>query len=438
MVLTFGLGSAQIVTNLLVGGREAATATSTGNVASTSAGQLAGQLAAVAFYLGCLTILVTNISITRRFPQLSALILFLIFFSVVTVGDFVASGGQGLRFSYYTIAILLVVGWSIQPHFEDLAIFGFGGLLVAVGSLLLIPSGLGWMPTSYVTLNEKALVGTQTLAGIYPQGNILGMVLGATLPLMLLFKRRLLGIASFGVALFTLLLSSSRTSLTGLAVSTGVVIVLLVVRRPLLLRIMIVLGALFIVGVMVVLPLVTHNGSAFTNRGQIWIDSIAHWDSLSALAFGNGLAIYGIGGSIALALGAPSYHGHNEFVTVMTTSGLVAVLLLAALFGVAIYRGMTLEKTRLARIISYFLLTLLGISIAETLMRLDTVDPLAWSTWLPFVLCFFAVPDETEYTAESPRREKRATRRSAAPPPRPRSAPPALPGPTGRRSAPWR
>lgn len=440
VLLTFGLGSAELITDLLVGGRLPATATSTGNVAATSAGHLAGQVAAIAFYLGCLVIFVSNLSTAQRFPQLTALLLFLVFFAVVTTADFVASGGTGLRFSYYAVAILVVVAWSVQPHFEDLALVGGVGLLAAIASLALIPAGTGWMPDSYFTLNEKAIIGTRTLGGIYPQGNILGMVLSSTMPLMLLFRRRLLGFAAYGIAFWTLLLSASRTSGAGLAVSTAVVLVALLARREGVVKIIIVLGALFIAAVMVVLPIITTDPDAFTTRGQIWIYSIEHWDSLSALFFGSGLAIYGIGGDIALALGAPSYHGHNEFVTLMTETGIVAALLFASLFAVALARVLRLAHGRTLRVVSYFLLTLIGVCIAETPMRTDTIDMLTWATWLPFVLCFFAVTgnggkDSTTSTGTIER--SRMPSIEGSPSVRPRVTAGRTAEPTGRRAAQW-
>lgn len=437
-LVTFALGSSRSVVNLLVGGRAAATATSTGTVVATGAGELAGNVAAAAFVLACLGVVVANVAQVRRFPQLTALILFLVFFAVVTVADFVANEASGLRFSYYAIAVLLVVGWSVQPRFEDLGIIGAVGLLVAVASLALIPSGTGWMSESYATLNEKALIGDRTLGGIYPQGNILGMVLSSTMPLMLLFKRRLLGLASFAVGLWALLLTASRTSWAGLAVSTAVVLVLLAARKGRVLRILTVLGAVAITSVVVALPILTTDPLAFTARGQIWIYSREHWGSPTALLFGSGLDVYGIGGAIATALGAPSYHGHNEFVTLMTTSGLVAAVLFAVLFGLAVARVLMLPIGRPMRTVSYFLLTLIGISIAETPLRIDTVDLLAWCTWLPLVLCFFAVTGSEGPLVAGTADRNRA--RAVTPPlALHRLDPPRTPSePSGRRAAPWR
>ena len=93
------------------------------------------------------------------------------------------------------------------------------------------------------------------------------------------------------------------------------------------------LGIAFAAGC--ILPLITHNPAAFTNRGYIWQASHAAWaqDPL----FGNGSNWFSVIGSSSASLGPTWFHAHNQFLQLLVTGGVV----LAVLAGVLIVTAMT-------------------------------------------------------------------------------------------------
>ena len=402
LILTFLYTAAGQVVNLIVGGRLPASFESTGRVAVTALGTEVTTLGTIAFYGGSAALFFYNfIRRDRKAAPGWPVLLLLGFFLSVSLMNFFGSNGTSLRIGSRVGIVLVLVLWSIRPKIRDLRVIGIFGTLVALGSFALIPSGKAWMLRADFALVEKALVGQDLLGGIFPQSNIMGLAMAACAPFALLMKRRLVGVVSFLIMAGALLLTSSRTSLIGFGIALAVAIVALLFRRPKSVSMVHGIAAVGMGIGTIVLPLVTKDWHAFTDRGGIWSLSRQEWKSPEQFLLGNGLEFYGLGSTFARKFGSPSYHGHNEFVTILTMSGAVTVCVFIVVMIIA-FRGASYASVG-RRPALFALLSLLGISIAETPLRIDTVDILPWATWFGLIAIVMAGANERADALEEAR-----------------------------------
>jgi len=429
LILTFLYTAGGMVVNLLVGGRLPASFESTGRVAVTALGTEVTTLGTLGFYAGSAALFLYNLIRRDRRPAPGwPVLLMLGFFLSVTLMNFFGSNGTSLRIGSRVGIVLVLVLWSIRPKIRDLRVIGAVGTLVALGSFALIPSGKAWMLRADFALVEKALIGQDLLGGIFPQSNIMGLAMAACAPFALLMKRRLVGVLSFLIMSGALLLTSSRTALIGFGVALAVAIVALLFRRPKSVSMVHGLAAVGVGIATIVLPIVTKDWEAFTKRGAIWTLSRQEWKSPGQFLLGNGLEFYGLGSTFARKFGTPSYHGHNEFVTILTMSGAVTVCLFIVVMIIA-FRGASYASVG-RRPALFALLSLLGMSIAETPLRIDTVDILPWATWFGLIAIVMAGANERAEALE----EARSVAEAGDPDP---DHPADLtPGPQGSQTAP--
>ena len=83
-----------------------------------------------------------------------------------------------------------------------------------------------------------------------------------------------------------------------------------------------------------IVPLVTTDPAAFTNRGYIWQASHAAWAQHPFV--GNGSDWFSIVGSSSASLGPTVFHAHNQFLQLLVTGGVVLALLVGLLVATAV------------------------------------------------------------------------------------------------------
>jgi O-antigen ligase len=378
--------------SLIIAGRLPADRLSTGRIADTELGVLVQSWGAPLCVAGCLSIVVWNlVRDPARARPLWPLASMMLLFAAIAVANLAASGGE-LRSGSRIALLLALTIWSIQPRLEDLRVLGSVGLVIVAISVLLLPSGKTWMPAADVVLQEKALIGTQLMAGPFGQSNVLGLALGVTLPFVFLFRRMWVRLGAFGLLTFFLVLTGSRSTLIGVAGAAVIGVIVVCVRDRFLSGLVAALGAVGLVIVSFWVPLGTSDPQAFTQRGSIWMISRATWGATTeSFLFGQGLEYYGVGGHFAVFdHGSPTYHGHNEFVSIMTTSGLLSLVAFLGVVATALY-GLLRTTGRGRRTGLFATVTLLGCGIAETPLRIDAIDSLGWLTWFSLFSIVVAV-----------------------------------------------
>lgn len=398
MLTAFVWSCAGNFVNLVFGGRLPADFDSTGNVAQTAIGGRVGTLSVIIGYVVIAALISYNVILKKTKTVIHwPLALILIFFLTVSLANFAASGGVELRIGAREAIALGVALWSIQPKLRDLRVVGAAAFGVALCSFALIPSGRAWMLHADASLLEKAIIGHDLLAGPFPQSNVLGLVLTAGIGFIFMMKHAFWRVVAFVTVGFALLLSGSRTSLIAVAVACVVALVAVLVRSHRGWTTICAVSGLITAAAVFVLPISTHDPAAFTDRGEIWMLSRVTWLSgVKTFLVGNTLSFYGSGSQFSVQNGTPTYHGHNEFVTVMTMSGVIALLLLALIFWLAMRNTLAIRGAG-ARSGALVLLCLLVASLAETPLRIDTVDSVGWMAWFAlFGLLFAAARDAND------------------------------------------
>lgn len=291
-------------------------------------GALLGVLALCAF------VLVTHL---RRVPTDGAAVLLLsaALFAFGTWRDVVA--GAVLSRNDLLIPSVVLAVWLLRPRRRDLAVLGWvvltSALLnAAVGAL--VPGGLFRHEDGGLIAPEKQILPGGILVGVFAQGNNLGQLLSLGAPAVAFLPRRWRApavVAVVGVVLW----SASRSSL--LAIAAAGAVFLLVSRGGPLWRGAAALAALVGLGsVLVLLPLLTTDPTAFSNRGYIWAVSLDAWRQEPLIGWGSGY--YTAIGRYVNPLGGTAWHGHNSVVQLLVTGGLVQVGLVAVLAALLLHR----------------------------------------------------------------------------------------------------
>lgn len=381
--------------SLIIAGRLPADRLSTGRIAETALGTLVQNAGLVACVGGCLALVVWNLlTDAARIRPLWPLASTVLLFACVSFSNLAASGDE-VRSGSRVALLLAVTVWAIQPTVEDLRVVGTTGVILVAVSVALLPSGKTWMPAADIVLQEKAIIGTQLMAGPFGQSNILGLALAVTMPFVFLFRRPWTRLASFLVVGFFLVLTGSRSTLLGIVASVVLGIIVVAMRGRFLAGVVAVIGVLGLAVGSLWIALTTTDPEAFTQRGSIWMISRATWAATNrTLLFGNGLDYYGIGGHFAVFdHGSPTYHGHNELVSIMTTSGAVTLTAFLLIYGTVVFGALRMTG-RGRRTMFLAMFAVLGCGIAETPLRIDTIDSLGWLTWFSLFAAVVAVMGE--------------------------------------------
>ena len=256
------------------------------------------------FYLTiglCLWIIVL---LWRRSPSRRglALIVFLLPWAYLVIRDQYAQ--QRPENIYELMPVLAVAIWMLRPRIARLQVLGYVVGVTIVASLLVgiaLP-GHGIQRNAagaLVTVDKQILPGGE-LVGIFSDANSLGQFIALGLPAVMLIRARGWRIVIALCGLFALVWCASRSSMY--AVALTIVVYLVVSRTRAHSRAFVAFLLLSIAFAAVcILPLITHDPAAFTNRGYIWQASQGAWAQHPL--FGNGSDWFSVIGSSSASLG---------------------------------------------------------------------------------------------------------------------------------------
>jgi O-antigen ligase len=229
--------------------------------------------------------------------------------------------------------LLVLALWVLRPPLERLVVLGYLTAATAAISVLLgvlVPAkGVFSSLSGELISPEKQLLPWGLLIGPFTDSNNLGQFLCLGLPCLAFVRKPVLRAALILGVAFTIVWSSSRSSL-GAVLAAGVA-TLLVLTVPRAARKVASTGLLLaLTSLVVLLPLTVQNNTAFTNRGYIWRLSLDRWWAQNPLV-GLGPRWYSETGKYANGIGNTAFHGHNELVQMLVTGGLVNIVLIAVL-----------------------------------------------------------------------------------------------------------
>jgi len=273
---------------------------------------------------------------------------------------------------------VVVALWILRPRLQLLAVLGLLcgiSVLIAIVLGLAVPSkGIFHFDTGDLVIDDKATLPMGILVGYLTHGNSMGIATVLSLPLIFLVKKEWARAALLylvptalarpvfiGLAVFALFWSASRSSwgaaAVGLIAFAVIKVMPLNLRRP--------LGpivALVPFALVATLPWVTHDPTAFTNRGFIWSSSLEYW-RLHPFA-GWGANFYDTIGQTSDRIAATAFHGHNQMVQLLVTGGVVVVVLVGlVIIACAVRAGRFAEQGHVVGVV--YLATLAGASLLE-------------------------------------------------------------------------
>jgi O-antigen ligase len=303
---------------------------------------------------------------------------------------------------------VVVAVWVVRPGLRHLRLLGYLAGAVAVVSVLvgvLLPDkGLFRALDGNVITQEKALLPSGILVGIFTHGNTLGQYLLLGLPLIALVPRPVVRTALLAVALLALVWSAARSSVGG-AVALALVAVVLsllpAARRAVPGR----LVAWAALGLVVLLPFLTTTPGAFTNRGGIWAVSLAHWRDHPWV--GNGADFYTRIAQTTGDLGGTVYHGHNEVVQLLVTGGVVLAVLTALLVLAAVHRAT--RSPYGVQVGVAIALAIAGASLLEVSLQFEAGGVFVPVLLLPLATLLVGEPLVAEPSEQAPRPAAAAT-----------------------------
>lgn len=240
--------------------------------------------------------------------------------------------------------------WAAYPRVRVLAVVGHltgatAVLAVAMGALVPM-AGLYRSAAGDLISPDKQLLPVGLLVGPFTDSNNLGQVLVLGAPALLAVRRRGAALAWLAVVLVALVWSSSRSSLVAAGAAGAAVAVVALARTPGVRALLAGLAGAGALATVVLVPLLTVASAttgaarastadlAFTNRGYVWRLSLETFSQRPLTGWGSNW--YSEVGGTANPLGGFTYHGHNQLVQQLVTTGLLgtaalAVLALAAL-----------------------------------------------------------------------------------------------------------
>ncbi len=269
-----------------------------------------------------------------------------------------------LRLADLLYPLPVIAVWLLRPGLKQLRLLGYLAGLVAVLSVLiaiLLPDkGVFRSIDGTVITEEKNLLPWGMLVGIFTHGNTLGQFLVIGIALIALIANRGHRNALLVITLTALVWTSARSTLYA-AAALAAFVLLLSVLPPRLRGAPVRIILLVTFGMVALLPLVTHDPVAFTNRGFIWGASLNAW-RLHPLV-GNGSHYFSDLARTSADLGGTVYHGHNEFMQLMVIGGVVLAVLVGVMVLTAVEKaGRGAERSLFA---FAFLFSVAGASLLE-------------------------------------------------------------------------
>ncbi|SDQ68285.1 O-antigen ligase family protein [Quadrisphaera sp. DSM 44207] len=226
--------------------------------------------------------------------------------------------------------LLVLAVWVLRPALRDLAVLAWlTGLTAAVSTAVALVApeqGLFRSVRGEFIQPDKQLLPGGVLVGVFTQGNNLGQFLVLGLPAVVLVARRRWRLLLVVLVAAALVWSASRSSLAAFAAAAATLLALALSGRSPALRACVSSGALAVATALtLLLPFLTRDDAAFSNRGYIWRLSLAAWRE--HLLVGHGPDHYAAVARFANPLVGTAFHGHNQVVQVLVTGGLVHLCL---------------------------------------------------------------------------------------------------------------
>lgn len=275
---------------------------------------------------------------------------------------------------------------TLDNRTKALRTLGILTALLALGSLVMAALAPGSALLIQDTGTDKSPLGS-FLAGPLGHPNTLGQTLALGLPFVSLIPRRGWKWSAYACCAGALFWTGSRSAL----VAAGVALALALLWRyrhqskgglRSLTSVCLVVGYYGVVLVGPVLVL-TSTEESFSGRGQIWSGSLAKWTESPII--GNGPHIYRLLATQENQVGYYAFHGHNAFVDIAITCGLLGVIALLCLYLLLLKRSWRLACSG-------------GISIAvwaplfvslgwfEVQTGFFLLGSLSWIVWVPLAL----------------------------------------------------
>ncbi|MGN6607605.1 MAG: O-antigen ligase family protein [Jatrophihabitans sp.] len=284
------------------------------------------------FYLTVALCLFIIVLLWRHSPTrgMLALFIYLLPWGYLVVRDQYA--GQQPQNVYKLLPVLAVAVWLLRPRLARLELLGYVVVFTAVTSMVIgavIPDhGVLRNSAGQVVSVDKQLLPWGSLVGIFSNGNNLGQFLAMGLPAVLLIRSRGMRVLGVLCCLFALVWSASRGSMYAVGLASVAYLVVSRARREARAALTAtILGAAFLL--VCVLPFVTTDPTAFTNRGAVWAASRLAWGESPLV--GKGSNWFSILGSSSASIGSSVFHAHNQFLHLLVTGGVLLAVLAAAM-----------------------------------------------------------------------------------------------------------
>jgi O-antigen ligase len=277
--------------------------------------------------VACTAAVIVNVKNLRRIPVAVGLLLLAWAWAMLGL---VLADSAVVRSVVLVPLVIAAIALS-RPTRRTVEALGWVASLVALLSIVMgvfFPDAGRYVRPDSLS-DDKPVWDLGILAGPFPSGNNLGLALAVGLPATLCLPRpwqRTLGVL---VSAFALFWTFSRTAWLAAAVALALWAVLAVLpqkyRRAVAALALGGLGA-----IVLALPLVTDEPTAFSNRGHLWVDGL---ERLAARPLtGWGPNYYLEVARSAGELGNFAYHAHNQAIHLLVTGGVVLFLLVAAVF----------------------------------------------------------------------------------------------------------
>jgi O-antigen ligase len=349
---------------------------------------------------GFCAMVIAGALIDERRRPIWPLAVFLAPWAFLAIRDLYA--GQALSVEAWLYPAVTMALWALRPRVTCLRTLAHLTAIAALTSIAMAqlqpPSALFRMVDGTVIVEEKQIISSGMLTGFLTQPNNLGQFVALGLPAIVLLRSRALCAAYAGLGIFTVVWTASRSSLYAIAITCGAAL-LVVCFRAATRRLMggVAIAAAF--GAVAMLPFLTRSASAYSGRGLIWQLSLPAWHEQVGL--GQGAGWYREIAATSSSIMSTAFHGHNQFVQILVTGGVVYAVLATALLAVAARGALRLVATgSLFGVL--FMVALAGTCLLE--VSLAVVDNMAM---LPVVLVPLAVLAFAEATRPEPQTSDR-------------------------------
>lgn len=306
--------------------------------------------------------------------------------------------------------ILLVLSLAtLRPGLATLrwigVLVGLTAILCLAFGILAPEAGILREPDGEMRNASKALIpDLGLLQGIYTSENSMAQVLALGAPLVFLVQPRWLRNSLLVSIVAAVLWSSSRGGMAALAVAFAAVGLGWLLRAPHLRSLLsscLIAASAGAAVLCVWVPLQPWPPDAFTYRASIWQSSLAYWRD-GGTWFGLGTNFYErIATMASSTLNDAAYQGHNIFVQLLTTGGIVLFLLVAVWFVAIMLALLNPQRARLS-LAGATLAVIPAAGILEPPLGFVTGSNLWPVTIVPLAIMFFGMEETSVMSAPDP------------------------------------